>query len=94
MREKDVIFASELSGHYYFKDNYYTESSSLAVIYILNLITNSSEKISEIVEKLKKFYKIPETNFTVKNKQKILEKIEKKYFLDEKKENIKILKID
>jgi phosphomannomutase len=79
MRKKDAVFASELSGHYYFKQNFYTESSSLATIYILNLLSNTEEKISEIVKKLKKFYKIPETNFKVENKQKILEKIEIKY---------------
>ena len=88
MREKDAIFASELSGHYYFKQNYYTESSSLATIYILNLLSNSNENISKIVEKLKKYYKISETNFKVDNKQEILEKIEKRY------SDWKILKID
>ncbi len=88
MREKDAFFASELSWHYYFKQNYFTESSSLATIYILNLLSNSSENISEIVEKLKKYYKIPETNFQVENKIEILNKIEKKYF------DWKISKID
>ncbi len=102
MREKDAVFASELSGHYYFKQNFYTESSSLATIYILNLLNKSEEKISEIVKKLKKYYKIPETNFKVKNKKEILEKIEEKYsplptspLTGERSNNeVKVLKID
>jgi phosphomannomutase len=32
MREQNAIFAGELSGHYYFRANYFTESSSMAVI--------------------------------------------------------------
>ena len=32
MRDSKAIFAGELSGHYYFRDNFYTESSSMAVL--------------------------------------------------------------
>jgi hypothetical protein len=57
----------------------------------LNLLSNGEEKISKIVEKLKKYSKISETNFKVENKKEILEKIEKKYFSFA---GAKILKID
>ncbi len=79
MRENNVFFAGELSGHYYFKDNYTTESSSLAVIYLLNLMTKTGKKISELVAPLKKYHQSGEINSTVSDPQKILAKLEKKY---------------
>lgn len=79
MRSKNALFASELSGHYYFRDNYYTESSSLAAIYILNIISAKERDISSIVEAMIKYYKIPETNFDVWDKDLIINKIKEKY---------------
>ena len=32
MRECGAVFAGELAGHYYFKENFTAESSALAVI--------------------------------------------------------------
>ncbi len=37
MREANALFAGELSGHYYFRENYFTESSSLAVLLVANM---------------------------------------------------------
>ena len=39
MRDANASFAGELSGHYYFRDNYFTESSSLAVICVANIVS-------------------------------------------------------
>jgi phosphomannomutase len=41
MREANALFAGELSGHYYFKENFFTESSSLAALYVANLVSQS-----------------------------------------------------
>jgi phosphomannomutase len=79
MRENNAMFASELSWHYYFRENYFTESSSLAVIYILNLIANKWKNISDIIIPYKKYSKIEETNFKVNNKEEIIRKLEKQY---------------
>lgn len=38
MREYGAVFAGELSGHYYFKENYVAESQGLAMIKLANLI--------------------------------------------------------
>jgi len=37
MREENAIFAGELSGHYYFEENYKAEAGSLPAIYLMNL---------------------------------------------------------
>lgn len=79
MREEKAFFAGELSGHYYFKDNYTAESSSLAAIYLLNLMSKTGKKPSELIKPLKKYYQSGEINSKVKDVKKILTLIEKKY---------------
>ncbi|MFB6357381.1 MAG: phosphomannomutase/phosphoglucomutase, partial [bacterium] len=36
MREQDAPFGGELSGHYYFRDNYYTDCGLIAALHLLN----------------------------------------------------------
>jgi phosphomannomutase len=62
MRECDAVFAGELSGHYYFRENFFTESSALAVIHIANLIARSGKPLSELVQPLRRYQASGEIN--------------------------------
>jgi len=44
MRAANAIFAGELSGHYYFRENYFAESSSLAALSIANLVSAAASR--------------------------------------------------
>lgn len=79
MREIDAEFASELSGHFYFKDNFYTESSSLAAISIMNIIQSKKKKLSELSDSLKKYFHSGEINSSVKDKDAVLKALEENY---------------
>ena len=79
MREEGAVFAGELSGHYYFDENYKAELSSLAVIMIINLINENGKTLSELIKDLKLYYHSGEINSDVKNKDKILYKLKEKY---------------
>ncbi len=79
MREENAVFAGELSGHYYFKENSNAELSSLAIIYILNLLNKSGKKLSELIKPLQKYYHSGEINSRVNDTQKIFKKIKEKY---------------
>lgn len=62
MRDHDAIFAGELSGHYYFRENSTAESSALAVIFIANLVGSSDKKMSEWVAPLRRYHASGEIN--------------------------------
>jgi len=79
MREEKSIFAGELSGHYYFQENFTAEAGSLPAIYLLNLMTETGEKISTLAQKLKKYYHSGEINSEVADKDAVLEKIKEIY---------------
>ena len=62
MRENDAVFAGELSGHYYFRDNYVAESSSMALLAIANIVSNGDKTLSDIVKPLRRYFASGEIN--------------------------------
>ena len=79
MRENNAVFAGELSGHYYFKENYFAESSSLAALYIANLVSQSDKTLSELVKPVQKYFASGEINSEVENTREVLEHLKSKY---------------
>lgn len=79
MREQDVIFGSEASGHYFFKDNWYADSGLIAAMIALYVVSLKNKKLSEIRKEFTLYAAIPETNFTVKDKAQTLARIKQAY---------------
>ena len=79
MRDNNAIFAGELSGHYYFRDNYTTESSAMAVLYIANIITHTGKSLSELVKPVQRYFASGEINSEVHSPKAVLEAIETQY---------------
>ncbi len=79
MRETGAIFAGELSGHYYFKENSFAESSTLAAIYLLNLMAKTGKKISELALDLRRYAHSGEINSVVANKDAVIATLKEKY---------------
>lgn len=79
MRENDAVFAGELSGHYYFKENFTTESQGLAFIMLANLICKTGKQVCELVKPLRKYYASGEINSKVPDVAPILAEIKEKY---------------
>jgi phosphomannomutase len=79
MREHDAVFAGELSGHYYFKENFTTESQGLAFILFANLIANSGRSASELLQPLRKYSASGEINSKVGDADEVIRVIKAKY---------------
>ncbi|MCF6147836.1 MAG: phosphomannomutase/phosphoglucomutase [Candidatus Kuenenia sp.] len=79
LREKNAPFGGELSGHYYFRDNYYSDSGVIAFLMILELLSSKRVPFSNIIAPLKRYYSTGETNFEVKEKDAKLEEIAKRF---------------
>lgn len=75
MREADALFAGELSGHYYFRENYFAESAALAVLLIGNLVSTSGKPLSEHVAPLLRYSCSGEVNSTVSDPLAVFERL-------------------
>lgn len=78
--QEGAIFAGEVSGHYFLRDNYNSGSPFIIALYLLKLLSQKKKKISQIIEPLKRYY-ISEINFEIGDKdiKSILEKVEEIY---------------
>ncbi len=79
MRELGAVFAGELSGHYYFQENYVAESQGLAFLKLANLVCKRKCRVSELVAPLRKYFQSGEINSKVADVPGILKKIREKY---------------
>ncbi len=79
MREKGAVFAGELSGHFYFADNFTTDSGVLAMVSALNLVSASGEPFSEMVQDLRRYHATGEINFRVPDKDVAIAELKAKY---------------
>ena len=79
MREYKAIFAGELSGHYYFEENYCAESAALAVIFIANLVSQSKQKLSELIAPIRRYAASGEINSTVGDTAAVFARVRAQY---------------
>ena len=79
MRDLNAVFAGEMSGHYYFRNNFFTESAAMAVLSIANLISQGSEPLSSLIRPIQRYYKTPEINSEVKDSEAVLRRIRETY---------------
>ncbi|MCK5849768.1 MAG: phosphomannomutase/phosphoglucomutase [Kiritimatiellae bacterium] len=79
MRDNNAIFAGELSGHYYFRDNCYTESSSMVILCMANILSNTKEPLSELIRPLRRYAASGEINSRVENQEAVLARLKEKY---------------
>ncbi len=67
MRREDAIFGAEHSGHFYFRDNFYADSGSIAFLITLEMVSEAGKSLAELVAEIDDRYRIAETNFKVNN---------------------------
>ncbi len=79
MRAQKAVFGGELSGHFYFADNYTCDSGEIAFATALSLISSSPEPLSQLVAGLRRYHASGEINFQVANKEELLEQVRRRY---------------
>jgi len=80
MREEDAIFGGEVSGHYYFRDFYCADSGTIPALLMLELLSESGAKLSELVGRFHETYFISgEINSEVADAAAKMAEIEERY---------------
>lgn len=80
LRSEKAVMAAELSGHYYFRDFFCSDSGETAMFLILTLLSRSGKKASELVKPLQRYHHTGEVNFEVHRDVKdVLAGVEAKY---------------
>jgi phosphomannomutase len=75
MRERSAPFGGETTGHLFFKENYYADSGLIAALIIMQAISDSNKKLSELVDEYSRYAMISEINFEVTDQQLVFNKL-------------------
>jgi phosphomannomutase len=74
MSDRRAAFGADLSGRFYFRDNFYCESGILAMVHVLNLLAGADCDLSDLVRPLNRYrssgelrYRCPEPDKAVKD---------------------------
>ena len=77
MREENAIFGGEVTGHYYFRDNFYADNGFIPALLILELMSRKGQTLQQLVDPLRQKYFISgEINTRVSDVRKAQEKID------------------
>jgi phosphomannomutase len=56
MREENAIFGGEVTGHYYFRDNFYADNGFIPALLLLELMSRKGKTLAELLEPLRAKY--------------------------------------
>jgi len=79
MRKENAPFAGELSGHFYFRDHFFSDCGTLAMIHLLNRMSRESRPLSQLIAPLRRYHSTGELNFEVHDADAKLREIRKRY---------------
>ncbi len=79
MKEEDGVMSGEVSGHFAFKDNFYSDNAFIAMLLALEAISVDGRKLSAIVKDFILYHKNDELNLTVADIPAALSKIRTNY---------------
>jgi phosphomannomutase len=79
MRDTHAVFGGEVSGHFYYADNFCADSAAITMVHILNLICERATKVSELVAPLRRYANSGEINFHVEDKEGKMDELVRRY---------------
>lgn len=63
MAEHGAVFGGEVSGHFYFRRNYNTDSGAIAMATLLTVLASSKKKLSTLIKPIGRYHQSGEINF-------------------------------
>lgn len=80
MRREPVLFGGEVSGHYYFRDNFNADSGFIPALLVLDLLARKKATLAELLAPLRENYFISgEINSTVVDVNAVLERLTRRF---------------
>jgi phosphomannomutase len=77
MREENAVFGGEVTGHYYFRDNFYADNGFIPALLMLELMSRKGKALHELLEPLRaKYFISGEINTKVSSMDLVARKLE------------------
>jgi phosphomannomutase len=73
------LFASELGGRYYFRDNFYCESSLVTLACVINILTDTGRPLDELIAPFRRYARSGERRFRMDGKTDAISLLSERY---------------
>jgi phosphomannomutase len=89
MRDENAVFGGEVSGHFYFRENWFADNGMIPALLVLEMLGRSGRKLSDLLRPLRERYHLSgEVNSRVSDTGAALLRLEERY------RDARILKLD
>jgi phosphomannomutase len=79
MREENIVFGGEHSGHFYFRDNWFADSGMIALLQCLEVFSDAERPVSEVIAPIDNRSRSGEINSHVHDIPAKLRQLEERY---------------
>jgi phosphomannomutase len=80
MRDENAVFGGEVSGHFYFRENWYADNGMIPALLVLEMLGREGKRFSELLAPLRQRYHISgEINSRVADVPAAIRRIEERY---------------
>lgn len=87
MRKEDAIFAGEMSGHYYFRQNFFADNGTIPFLLVMEHLSKTGKPFSEVMRPyMEGHFMSGELNYHVKDIKKVIADVKQKFAADGKED--------
>jgi len=79
LAEHKAVFGGELSGHFYFRDNFNADSGAIAMAIVLTAIAETGKPMSQIIKPIARYKQSGEINFENEDKDGALAELREEF---------------
>jgi phosphomannomutase len=79
MAQHDAVFGGELSGHFYFRENFYADSGAMALAEVAGALARADRPLSELIRPARRYVQSGEINFETEDKEEALEELKETF---------------
>ncbi len=79
LRDAHAVFGGELSGHFYYQDNFYADSGMITLVHMLNILSSANKPLSKLIKPIQRYYSSGEINFEVEDKEAAMKVLKRQY---------------
>lgn len=79
LAEHDAVFGGELSGHFYYRDNFYADSGAIAFASVLSTLVEQGKPLSQLIAPSRTYVQSGEINFETEDKEAAIDDLKRAY---------------
>jgi phosphomannomutase len=79
MADNGAVFGGELSGHFYFKNNFNADSGAIAMCTVLTIAAKTGKRLSTLIEPIARYAQSGEINFQIEDKDGAIAKLKQMF---------------